>query len=37
MGKPMRQVLDDISRTYNSVLECMEDSREKVHCFNKAR
>lgn len=35
MGKPMRQVLDDISRTYNSVQECMEDSREKSIVLTK--
>lgn len=35
MGKPMRQVLDDISRTYNSVQECMEDCREKSIVLTK--
>lgn len=35
MGKPMRQVLDDISRTYNSVQQCMEDSREKSIVLTK--
>lgn len=35
MGKPMHQVLDDISRTYNSVQECMEDSREKSIVLTK--
>lgn len=35
MGKPLRQVLDDISRAYNSVLDCMEDSREKSLVLTK--
>lgn len=35
MGKPMRQVLDDISRAYKSVEECMDESRERSLVLTK--
>ena len=35
MGKPMRQVLDDISRAYKSVEDCMDESRERSLVLTK--
>ena len=35
MSKPMREVLEDISRAYNSVLECMDESRERSLVLTK--
>lgn len=35
MGKPMRQVLDDISRAYKSVMDCMDEGRERSLVLTK--
>lgn len=35
MGKPMRQVLDDISRAYKSVEDCMDEGRERSLVLTK--
>lgn len=35
MGKPMRQALDDISRAYKSVEECMDEGRERSLVLTK--
>lgn len=35
MAKIVKNVLDDISRAYTSVLECMEDSRERSITLTK--
>jgi len=35
MSKPMRQVLDDISRAYKSVKDCMDESRERSLVLTK--
>lgn len=35
MTKPMRQVLDDISRAYKSAEDCMDESRERSIVLTK--
>lgn len=35
MSKPMRQVLDDISRAYKSVEDCMDECRERSLVLTK--
>ena len=35
MGKPMRQVLEDISRAYKSVEDCMDECRERSLVLTK--
>lgn len=35
MGKQMRQVLDDISRAYKSVEDCMDEGRERSLILTK--
>lgn len=35
MAKIIKPVLDDISRAYDNVLECMEDSRERSVVLTK--